>query len=68
MPGTVSRLIRDLARDTLSVVVQALMGHYYLKYLRHKVDSYSSQDCGFCCEGCEEFMHLVLECLALVPE
>ena len=68
VPGMVSRSLRDLTQDMLSLVMQALTGHTHLNYHRYEVDGYPNQDCRFCGEGCGEFINLASECPALTQE
>ena len=53
---------------TLSTVLQALTGHNYLNYLHYIAGNFSKQNCRFCGEGREEFIHLVCGCPALAME
>ena len=67
-PGSLGDATARLDRLTLSTVLQALTGHNYLNYHHHIAGNFSEQNCRFCGEGCEEFIHLACECPALAME
>ena len=67
-PGSLGDATARLDRLTLSTVLQALTGHNYLNYHHHIAGNSSEQNCRFCGEGREEFIHLACECPALATE
>ncbi len=67
-PGSLGDATACLDHLTLSTVLQALSGHNYLNYHHHIAGNFSEQNCRFCGEGCEEFIHLACECPALAME
>ncbi len=59
-PGCLGKNILKLDRQTVGLILQALIGHNYLNYHRSIVDQSHSSVCRFCEEEREEFTHLVL--------
>ena len=67
-PSSIGNATADLDHLTLSIVLQALIGHNYLNYHHHIAGNFSEQICRFYKEECEEFIHLLCECPALATE
>ncbi len=68
-PGSTGNATACLDHLTLSIVLQALTGHNYLNYHHHIAGNISEQNCRFCREGHEEFIHLACrKCEALTTE
>ncbi len=67
-PGSIGDTTACLDHLTVSMVLQALTSHNYLKYHHYIVGIFSEQICRFCKEEREEFVHLTCECPTLAME